>query len=161
MGDDLSYNEAIAVLRGSLIEASGNARAFAIRSRGRPSLLSARTWEQLAQIEARLARDLEDTLRLELHTEAWTWLARTRAFYRGPRLGLLGEERLVRELYRSAARHPVDLWRAGAPQLEASLWRFFSARTHYLANTLALALNEPAPHPALIWNPGRREVRSR
>ena len=161
MGDDLSYNEAIAVLRGSLIEASGNARAFAIRSRGRPRLLSARTWEQLAQIEARLARDLEDTLRLELHTEAWTWLARTRAFYRGPWLGLLGEDRLVRALYHTATTHPVDLWRAGTPQLEASLWPFFSARTHYLANTLALALDEPAPHPARIWNPARQAFRSR
>ena len=40
------------------------------------------------------------------------------------------------------------------------LWSFFCPRTHHLANTLALALGEPSPYPALFWHPGQRTFKS-
>ncbi len=159
MAEELSYDDAVLVLRGSLVEAAANARVFALRARRGGRLLTARDWAQLAEIEAGLEHDLADTLRLELHAEPWTWLARTGAIYRGAWLALQREPRLVRGMFESARNHPVDRWREAAPQLEASLWPFFADRTRYLANTLALALHEPAPFPALIWHPGRRAFR--
>lgn len=159
MPEALSYDEALRALRGALVEAAGNARVFALRARRDGRLMRARDWAQLSEIEARLERDLADTLRLELHADPWPWVTLTRAIYRGLWLALLGEERLVRGLFESARRHPVEDWRAGAPQLEASLWPFFVDRTRYLANTLALALHQPAPFPALLWHPGQRQFK--
>ena len=158
--NELSYDDAVAVLRGALVEVSGNVRVFAIRSRLGAGLLSGRGWAELARIETKLERDLEDTLRLELRAEPWSWWMRTQALYRGLWLGLHGEPRLVRGLFDNARTHPVEQWRQGAPQLEASLWPLFVARTHHLANILALALDEPAPFDALFWHPSRQEFRS-
>ncbi len=160
MGVDLSYDETVQVLQRSLVEATGNARGFAVRSRGRPKLVSARAWAELAEIEARFARDLADTVRLELRAEPWTFVTRTLAFYRGLWLGIQSEPSLVASLFRHAAEHPVDQWREGTPNLEGTLWPFFAARTHHLANTMALALDEPSPYPAIFWHPGRREFQS-
>jgi hypothetical protein len=160
LSEGLSYDETELLLRNSLVEVSGNARAFALRSRAGARLVSKRSWSELAQIEAQLERDLADTLRLELRSEPWSWLARTRALGRGLGLGITSEAHLIRVLFERVRAHPVERWREDAPQLEASLWPLYVARTHYLANTLALALDEPAPYPALIWNPHRREFRS-
>jgi hypothetical protein len=160
MGEEFSYDDAVAVLRHALLDAAANARAFGIRARGRPQLLSARAWAELAQIEALLARDLTDTLKLELHEEPWSPFRELRALLLGLWRALIPEPALVSRLYREASAHPVESWRAAAPQLEASLWPFFSARTRHLANATALALNEPQPHPALFWHPSRREFRS-
>ena len=160
MGEEFSYDDAVAALRDSLVEAAANARGFAIRARGRPKLLSARAWAELAQIEALLARDLVDCLKLELHEEPSSPFREMVALLRGLWRALISEPALVRRLYRDASQHPVEAWRAAAPQLEASLWPFFAARTRHLANTTALALNEPQPWPALFWHPARREFRS-
>ena len=159
MTEELSYDDALHVLRGSLAEVAGNARVFALRARRGGGLLSARDWAELAEIEARLEHDLADTLRLELNVDPWTWSGQTWALYRGVWLALHREPRLVRGIFESARQSPVEQWRAAAPQLEASLWPFFADRTRYLANTLALALHEPAPFPVLIWHPGRRAFR--
>ena len=160
MGEAFSYDDAVAALRHSLFEASANARAFGIRARGRPQLLSARAWAELAHVEALLARDLTDTLKLELHHEPWAPFGEMWALLRGFWRALISEPALVTRLYREACEHPVESWRTAAPQLEASLWPFFSARTRHLANATALALNEPQPHPDLFWHPSRQEFRS-
>ncbi len=53
------------------------------------------------------------------------------------------------------------LTRLGFPdQIEASLWPFFVKCTHHLANTCALALDEPSSYPAIFWHPGRGEFQS-
>lgn len=161
MGEEVGYEDALRALRASLAEAAGNARVFAIRSRGAPRLLSAHSWGELAEIETLLVRELVLALRNELRVEPWSYATRLRAGWRGVLGGLRPEAGLVAGLLRELLEHPVERWRAGAPQLEAGLWPFFSARTRYLANTFALALNEPAPHAPLIWHPGRREFTAR
>ena len=159
MGEALGYEQALRALRGSLAQVAGNARAFAIRARGRPALISGHSWAELAQIEQLLAAKLEAVLRRELRAEPWSGFARLRALARGIRGGLEGERSFARRLLEEARAHPVERWRSGTPQLEETLWPFFSARTRYLANTLALALDEPTPHRPLIWHPARREFR--
>jgi hypothetical protein len=153
----LSYDETVRALRGALAEAAGHARAFAVRARGRPQLVSTRTWGELAEIEALLAGAVETTLRRELRVEPWTLFVRGRTGARIIVESLRGERGLVRTLFEEARTHAVREWRQGAPQLEPTLWPFFVARSDYLANTFALALDEPAPHPPLLWHPGRRE----
>lgn len=159
VADELGYDETLRALRRSLVVATGNAQAFGIRARGRPSLLSARGWAELAEIEAVLAQHLVQALRRELRAEPLSFWGRTAAMWRGIAGAVAPERSFVARLFRSASAHPVESWRAGAPQLEADLWPFFSARTHHLANALALALNEPAPYPPLFWHPGAREFR--
>lgn len=156
----ISYDETIVLLRGELRNVARNARVFALRSRGRPTLLGARSWAELAQIEAELQDLLQHTLQLELHVDPWTRWGRS-----GTALGsfidsLASERRLLQRLFAGALHHPVEHWRAGVPQLEDALWPFLSARTRYLANTLALALDEPAPFPPLVWQPRRRQFTS-
>lgn len=160
MAEAFDYDEAVVALRGALAETAAQARAFAIRARGRPALVSARSWAELAEIEAHLARDLEDCLRLELHVDPWPMTVRIRAGLRGVLTALASEPRLVERLLTGAADHPVERWRRAAPQLEASLWPLFVSRTRHLANAAALALNEPQPYPALFWHANRREFRS-
>ncbi len=157
---DLGYEEVIGLLRRELRSVTRNARVFGLRSRARPSLLSARSWAELAQIEVELKDILEHTLRLELHVEPWTAWGRTAVAIGSFVDSLAGERRLLTRLFGAAAHHPVERWRAGVPQLEDALWPFLSGRTRYLANTLALALNEPAPFSQLIWHPRRREFTS-
>ena len=159
MAEALGYDETLAVLRRSLVVATGNAQAFGIRSRARPKLLSARSWAELALIEGLLAQRLTDSLRRELRVAPSTGWGRYQSTWRGLAGGLASEPRYVARLFQELRAHPVEQWRAGAPQLESSLWPFFSARTRYLVNTLALTLNEPSPHPALFWHPGAREFR--
>lgn len=153
MPDALDYEAAIRVLRGSLLEAGVNLRAFDVRSRGRPRLLTARDWAELAGIEALLAARLEQALARELRVEPWTWPGRVLAFWRGVAGGLAAERAFAASRLRAATEQPVEQWRAAAPQLESTLWPFFSQRTRYLANTMALALDEPAPYPPLVWLP--------
>ncbi len=157
---DLAYDEVIVVLRRELRRVARNARVFGLRSRARPALLGARSWAELAQIEAELQDLLEHTLRLELHVEAWTTWGRSVGAFGSFVGSLVSERRLLTRLFAEAIHHPVDRWRAGVPQLEDALWPFLSARTRYLANTLALALDEPAPFPPLIWQPRRRQFTS-
>jgi hypothetical protein len=131
-----------------------------MRARGRPELVSSRSWAELAEIEALLGARLQAAIRQELRAEPLTPVVQLRALWRALRDGLLAAEaRLVRRQLRAAASHPVASWRSGAPQLEADLWPFLEARTHYLANTFALALDEPAPFAPLIWHPGSRSFR--
>ena len=155
----LSWDETLACLRASLADARANARTFGARARSGPSLLSARSWDELAAIEARLARDLEDTIRLELREAPETLATRLRGLVRSARQLFQSEAALVRALYDEALHHPVEDWRAAAPQLEASLWPFFSSRTRHLVNALALALDEPQPHPPIFWHPRERSFR--
>ncbi len=157
---DLGYEEIIALLRRELRGVARNARVFGLRSRARPSLLSGRSWAELAQIEAELQDILEHTLRLELHVEPWTAWGRTAVGVGSFVASLTSERRLLTRLFGAAAHHPVERWRIGVPQLEDALWPFLSGRTRYLANTLALALNEPAPFAQLIWHPRRRQFTS-
>ncbi len=160
MGDkirDLSYDEVVRLLRHELRSIGRNARVFALRARARPALLSAREWGLLAQIEAELQDMLQHTLRLELHVEPWSPWGQLRSTLASFRDGARGERALMTRLFLEAAAHPIERWRVGAPQLEDALWPFMSARTRYLANTVALALDEPAPFPPLVWNPRRRE----
>jgi hypothetical protein len=153
----MEYDEAVRVVRGILEDSAGKARAFATRSRGRPSLLSDRTWAELATIETLSSQRALEALQRELRVESWTPLAQARAAWRGLRDGLVAESALVRRLLEEACASPIERWRIEAPQLEACLWRFLHARTRHLANSAALGLGEPAPYPALIWHPGRRE----
>ena len=157
---DLGYEEVVALLRRELRGVARNARVFGLRSRARPSLMSARSWAELAQIEVELQDILEHTLRLELHVEPWTGWGRTAVGVGSFIDSLADERRLLTRLFGTAAHHPVERWRAGVPQLEDALWPFLSGRTRYLANTLALALNEPAPFAQLIWHPRRRQFTS-
>lgn len=160
VGESLDYDATLRALRRTLGEVAGNARAFGMRAKGRPELVSSRTWAELAEIELLLGAQLQATIRQELRAEPLTPLVQLSAFWRTFREGLLtGEARLVRRQLWAASSHPVSSWRRGAPQLESSLWPFFEARTHYLANTFALALDEPAPFPPLIWHPGSRSFR--
>ncbi len=160
MAGGLDYDETVRVLRAALVEAEGNARGFHIRARGRPSLVASRSWRELGEIEVLLAQRIEAALRRELRVDPRTALTRIRAYWRGLWAGLASEWSLVRRLFRENTQSQVQTWRAQAPQLEPVLWPFFVARTQYLANTLALGLDEPAPCPALIWHPGRREFRN-
>ena len=145
------------MLRRSLAESSGNARAFSWRSRGKPQLLTARSWAELAGIEALLAARVEQAIQRELRTDPWTtgpWIA---SLVRIARNGLWGGERsVVARTFAETRAHRVETWRQQSPQLEASLWPFFVDRTRYLANSMALALDERTPHPPLVWNPRRR-----
>ena len=59
VAEELSYDDAVLVLRGSLVEAAANARVFALRARRGGRLLTARDWAQLAEIEAGLEHDLD------------------------------------------------------------------------------------------------------
>ena len=156
---DIGYDEIVGLLRRELGRVARNARVFALRARARPALLSPREWALLAQIEAELQDLLQHTLQLELHAEPWTSGRQLGSLVGGLLDGLRGERPLLARLLREAAGHPVAQWREGAPQLQ-DLWPFFEARTRYLANTLALALDEPAPFPPLVWNPRRREFSS-
>lgn len=155
----LAYDETVRLLRAALVEAEGNARAFTIRGRGRPELVSSRSWHELSEIETLLAQHIEKTLRGELRVEPRSALTTLRAHWRALRGGLAAERSLARRLFRENTGSRVQSWREQAPQLEHVLWPFFVARTQHLANTFALALNEPAPSPPLIWHPGRREFR--
>jgi hypothetical protein len=157
----LDYDETVRVLRASLVEAAGNAWAFGLRSRARPTLLSSRAWQELGAIEAVLVQHLEAALRRELRVEPRPLATRLRMYGRGLCAGLAGERSLVTRLLRESLRSPVQAWREAAPQLEAALWPFFVARTQYLANTLALALDEPTSFSTLVWHPGRREFHRR
>ena len=157
---NLDYDTAIVLLRHELRRVACNARVFALRSRARPTLLSARSWAELAQIEAELQDLLEHTLRLELHVEPWTGWGRVQTGISSFLSSLRGERRLLESLLEEATRHPIEHWRNDAPQLEDALWPFLSGRTRYLANMLALALDEPAPFPPLLWQPRRRQFTS-
>ena len=161
MTEGLGYDASVRVLREALVEAEGNARGFAVRARGRPELLSSHSWRELAEIENLLAQRLEGALQSELRVVPHTAFTRIRAHWRGLWGGLASERSLVRQLFHQTSHSQVEAWRAGAPQLESVLWPFFVSRTQYLANTLALALDEPAPSSPLIWHPGRREFRLR
>ncbi len=161
MGEPLSYDDAVRVLRRGLVESSAHARAFAVRAKGRPKLISARSWQELAQIEALLSRVLAETLRHDLRVDPFTYGVRAVSMLRRIRESLRGEERLVQGLFTETRSHPVRQWREGAPQIKGELWSFFEARTEYLANTFALALNEPSPYAPLVWNPGRQEFTRR
>ncbi len=154
---DLGYEDAVRIVRRVLADAAGNARAFSIRSRGRPRLVSARTWAELAEIEAILSAILEESLLRELRVAPWTLGMRYRTGFAAIGGALRGEDGLVRSLFGRARVQPTAEWRAGAPQLEGTVWPFLEARTEHLANALALALNEPAPFSTLIWHPGRQE----
>jgi hypothetical protein len=160
VGESLDYDATLRVLRRTLGKVAGNARAFGMRARGRPELISSRTWAELAEIELLLVAQLQTAIRQELRAQPLTPLVQLSALWRAFRDGLMGgEARLVRRQLHAASSHPVASWRRGAPQLEPSLWPFLEARTHYLANTFALALDEPAPFPPLIWHPGSRSFR--
>ena len=126
-----------------------------------PELLTARSWAELASIEALLAATLEQAIQRELKTDPWTtgpWIA---SLARIVRNGLWGGERsLVARTFAETRSHAVESWRPQAPQLEASLWPFFVDRTRYLANNMALALDERTPYPPLVWNPRRQAFSS-
>ena len=156
---DIGYDEIVGLLRRELGGVARNVRVFALRARVRPTLVSPREWTLLAEIETELQELLQHTLQLELHVDPWTMRRQLGSMLGSLIGGLRGERPLLLALLRDAADHPVERWRAGAPQLQ-DLWPFFAARTHYLANTFALALDEPAPFPPLVWNPRRREFSS-
>ncbi len=152
----LDYDETVRLLRASLSEAEANAWAFQVHSRARPALVSSRTWNELAQIEAVLAHHIEEALKRELRVEPRTVLTRVRKRWRQLSRGVAREHTLVARMLRESCRSPVSTWREQTPQLEGSLWSFFVARTQYFANTFSLALNEPTPFPPLVWYPSRR-----
>jgi hypothetical protein len=157
VGESISYEDTIKILRAALVAADGNAWAFQVRWRGQPKLLSERSWRELADIEKLLGRSLAQALRQELRVAPWTYRGRIQARWRGIVRGLANERWVVARLYQEFSQSPVESWRREVPQLETTLWPFFVARTHYGANTLALALDQPAPFPALIWHPGRQD----
>jgi hypothetical protein len=159
--DGLSYDETIKVLRAALVEVEGNTWAFQVRSRGQPKLLSSHAWRELGEIEALLVESIVEALSCELRAEPWTRFARLRARGRGLLKALAGERGVIERLCREFTHSPVEGWRRATPQLEATVWPFFVARTHYGANTFSLALDQPAPFPPLIWHPGRREFQGR
>jgi hypothetical protein len=161
VAEALDYDEVVALLRRALAEAGGHARAFELRARARPQLLSGRSWHELAVIEALLAERLRRALVHELRVEPWTFGVRARAGASFVLGALVPESRAVRRVFERTRAHPVERWRAGAPQLEQALWPFYSARTRYLANVTALALSEPAPYPPHLWHPARREFLDR
>jgi hypothetical protein len=155
----LGPEDAQGILRSALCAAAANARAFATRSQLPRGLLSQRSWSELADIEADLAGRLEQTLRRELRTDPWTASTRLHRWLRAQRDVWSGERPTLKRQLREATDLPVERWRAAAPQLEPALWPFFAQRTQHLANSMALGLGEPAPFPAIIWHPGRREFR--
>ncbi len=159
MAGALGYDGTVRLLRSALAKTSGNAWAFQVRSRGQPKLLSASTWKSLCEIEQLLVAQIEQALRQDLRVEPRPWRVALSGQLRGLRVALAAEPGTVRRLHDEAVRARVSTWRERAPQLEARLWPFFVERTQYLANTLALALDEPAVFPALVWHPGRREFR--
>ncbi len=159
MAGTLGYDQVVRLLRSALAQSSGNAWAFQVRSRGRPNLLSGPTWRTLCEIERLLVARVEQALRQDLRVEPRPWQIALSGQLRGLRIALAAERGTVRRLHDEAVRARVSSWRERAPQLEARLWPFFTERTQYLANTLALALNEPAVFPALVWHSGRREFR--
>ena len=161
MSRSFDYAETLRVLRDTKVQAVGNAWAFGVRAGSSPSLLSPHAWRELGEIESLLEHTLRDVIRRELRAEPAPYFSFLKARWRGLRVGLGNEDSAVRRLLSELTQSSVDQWREGAPQLEASLWPFLTDRTHYLANTLSLALSEPAPYPAMIWHPGRREFSSR
>ncbi len=161
MESKLDYAAAVRVLQNALLEVAANARGFALRAQGKPTRLSARNWHELAEIEAFLSYQLEQNLRREMKATPWSPFRQMRAMFQGYWIGFGDEEARIRRAHQLVVASPVERWRAGAPQLEASLWPFFQDRTHYLANTFSLALNEPAPFPTLIWRPDRRAFQGR
>ncbi|MFQ5513400.1 MAG: hypothetical protein ACE5FG_03095 [Myxococcota bacterium] len=162
VGKEFAYDEALAFLRSALVESAGNARAFERRAGGRPTQLSPRAWRELSEIELQLTNVLENVIRSELRETPWNGWLRLRAQALGCRGALGAEQRLIQRVHRRCVDAPLEQWRDARPQLEGVLWPFFVDRTQYLANTLALALDEPAPYRPLIWHPGRREfTRSR
>jgi hypothetical protein len=153
----LGYDEVVRELRVALIACTANAQAFAARRHLARDRISARTWSELAQIEARLAKRLHSALQSELRAQPWTFAARVRATVRSLRDEWSRERPLLVRRLREAQALPVAAWRAGNPQLEARVWPFLQNRTEHLANALALALNEPAPFPPIVWHAGRQE----
>ena len=154
------YDAAVRILQRALTAATANVRAFGARAYTGHGLISARGWNELAEIEAQLAPLLHAALQRELRTEPRPALARVHAWLRGERDSWSGERTLIGRQLREACSWPVAAWRAGNPQLETGLWPFFQGRTQHLANQMALALHEPAPYPAIVWHSGRREFRS-
>jgi hypothetical protein len=156
----LGYDEALAVLRGQLVAARANASVFGSLARaGSGGLLSPRGWAELADIEAELARQLEQNLRRELRADPFPVLSAGRAFLRQTVDRFSPERALAQRRLTETRELPLSRWRAGIPQLENGLWDFTIGRSHHLANTLALALNEPAPFPVVVWQPARRQFR--
>jgi hypothetical protein len=158
----VDYDEAVRVCRRGVLDAAANAQGFALRAaRGGSGAVSPATWSELAQIEQLLVPRLEQALRRELRVEPWPFPSTLQASLLGFWRALAPEAMIARRLYLNAASGAVDRWRTGAPQLEGVVWPFWVERTHYLANTLALALNEPAPYGVLMWHPRLREFRSK
>jgi len=156
----VDYDEAVQICRRGMIDAAANAQGFALRAaRGAKGQVSAATWSELAQIEQILLPRLERALRQELRVPPWPFPSRPQAHGLGLWRGLGPESAVAPRLFLAAASGAVDRWRSSAPQLEGVVWPFWVERTHYLANTLALALNEPAPYPVLMWHPRQREFR--
>jgi hypothetical protein len=152
----LSWDETVAVLQGVWVELQSNARAFQTRARGRPALLSAHQWGELADIEALTLPQLERALRSELHVEPGGTTAQVRIAMGSLRDGLRSERALLEALARRPSAHQIESWRAGTPQLEGSLWPWLADRCQHLANAVALALSEPAPYTVVIWQPRER-----
>jgi hypothetical protein len=161
MAGEFAWDDAVRALRGALAVSRANVRAFGMRAAGRPGLLTPRQWAELAAIEERLAALLTDALRRELRVEPWTFTSGLRALARTARDVALGERAQVERLLAESRTHPVEDWRAAAPGLEKPLWSLMRGRTRHLANTAALALNEPAPYPPLFWHPARGEFVAR
>ena len=155
----LDYDETERLLDRLLVELKANSRAFRIRASGRPQCMSGAQWAELAEIDSLVAATLHEVMRREFRSEPGGPWADLTAAVTGLTGGLVSERRLLSRLHERCAAQPVERWRAGAPQLEASLWPLFCDRTQHLANSVALALNEPAPHPAIIWQPHLRAFR--
>ena len=155
----LDYDEAVRVLRRRLVSSHATASAASSRAGRQDGEVSGRTWSEIAEIDALLVLQLETALTRELRATPWPGLSRARAFYAGIYRGFRGERDLALQLFEEARDEPVGAWRARAPQLEASLWPFWEDRNHFVANSLALALSEPAPFPAVIWISRERRFR--
>ncbi len=161
MSQGLGYDATLRIVRTALVAARGNAWGFQVRSRGAPKLLSRRAWQELCEIETLLVHALREVVRRELHAEPHTLLMRMHTGWRCLSVALMGERNVIVRLLREGVASPLETWRRDAPQLETSLWPFFVSRTQHLANVCALALDEPAPFPPLIWHPGQRGFQRR
>ena len=161
MSQDLGYDATLRIVRAALVTAEGNAWGFQVRSRGAPKLLSRRAWQELCEVEGFLVSALREVLRRELRVEPQTLLMRLRTGWRCLSVALVGEQNVIVRLLGEGVASPLETWRRDATQLEASLWPFFVSRTQHLANVCALALDEPAPFPPLIWHPGQRQFQHR
>jgi hypothetical protein len=159
-GAELGYDEALAVLRALLVAVRANTAVFASLSRsGQGGLLSPRGWAELAEIEAELARQLDLNLRRELRAEPFPPLCTLRVLLRETLDRFSPERSVILRRMAETRDLPLARWRAGSPQLENGFWDFAIGRSHHLANTLALALDEPAPFPVVVWQPARRQFR--